>query len=627
MPGKMTDNRSGKTLRRTLVGLAALVLIGVGLWSRFEGEASEEVSFSAFLQRVERSPQDFAPEGIQIAISDTPRHAVFRGSWSGGGPFFTAGYLSEPILEKLRQANLPYQITAPPSRTWTRMLISALPLLVVLILAWLFARQLMSGGLGMARRLNRSPARRASKDSTKVTFADVAGVDEVMAEFQETIEFLRHPKKFTRLGGRIPKGALMIGPPGTGKTLLARAIAGEADVPFLSLSGSDFVEMFVGVGASRVRSLFEEAKQLAPCLIFIDEIDAVGRQRGSGIGGGHDEREHTLNQLLVEMDGFEPNTGVLVIAATNRSDVLDPALLRPGRFDRMLIVSRPDRAGRAGILQVHTMKTPLSEGVDLDVIARGTPGFVGADLANLVNEAALYAARADRNQVEMVDLERAKDKVLMGPERRSMVISPADQRAIATHQAGHALVGKLMADSDPVYKVSMIPRGSKLGVTQQLPSEDSRNLSATAARDQLALAMGGRAAEEIVLGQVTTSAADDIVTATSLARQMVCDWGMSELLGPVSHGQGPRMVFLGRDLSEPSRHSKKTAGTIDQEVRRLVGEGHDRARRVVRENLDKLKLIADALLEHETISSAEIDLLFAGKKLDRPALHPAAEVT
>jgi cell division protease FtsH len=613
-------------MRKALIAIPALVLIGLGLMRWLDGDVDEEIAFSVFLQRVERSPQAFHADGIQIWGTTTRRHAEYRGKWQDGGGFVAAGHLSSPMLEKIRQAGIPYVIKAPSSGAWQRLLIGGLPFVAVLILGFLLMRMLMGGGnAGLLRRLNRSPARRASKDQTKVTFADVAGIDEVRAEFEETIAFLRQPSNFTRLGGRIPKGALMVGPPGTGKTLLARAIAGEAQVPFLSLSGSDFVEMFVGVGASRVRSLFEEAKQLAPCLVFIDEIDAVGRQRGSGIGGGHDEREQTLNQLLVEMDGFEPNTGVLVIAATNRPDVLDPALLRAGRFDRVLVVARPDRAGRTGILQVHTSKTPLSAEVDLDIIARGTPGFVGADLANLVNEAALAAARADREQVGMADLERAKDKVLMGAERRSLVISASDQRAIATHQAGHALVGKLMADSDPVYKVSIVPRGSKLGITQQLPSEDRHNLSATGARDQLTVTMGGRAAEEILLEQVTTSAADDIANATSLARQMVCSWGMSERLGPVAHGSGPRMVVMGRELSEPSRHSQKTAGEIDQEVRRLVREGHDRARRLLRANVDNLKLIADALLEHETISSAEIDLLLAGQKIARPPSTPTVK--
>jgi cell division protease FtsH len=427
-------------MRKSLFAIPALVLIGVGLAHRLGGEAAEEIAFSAFLQKVERSPGAFHADGIQISATETRRHALYRGKWQDGGAFYSSGYLDEPLLDKLRHASLRYQIVAPASGVWRALFIGALPFVAVLILWFLLTRLLMGGTAGLARRLNRSPARRAAKDQTKVTFADVAGIDEVMAEFQETITFLRHPQKFTRLGGRIPKGALMIGPPGTGKTLLARAIAGEAGVPFLSLSGSDFVEMFVGVGASRVRSLFEEAKQLAPCLVFIDEIDAVGRQRGSGIGGGHDEREQTLNQLLVEMDGFEPNQGVLVIAATNRPDVLDPALLRAGRFDRVLVVARPDRAGRTGILQVHTARTPLSAEVDLDIIARGTPGFVGADLANLVNEAALAAARADRGQVEMADLERAKDKVLMGPERRSMVMS-AGRSAGHRHPSGRTRPG------------------------------------------------------------------------------------------------------------------------------------------------------------------------------------------
>jgi cell division protease FtsH len=610
--------------RWSLIALIALVMIGFLVSNWPEGESEQEIPFSAFVLKLERTPSEFHPEGISIRPSGRPHQALFRGHWRSGGAFFTQGYLDSAVLEKLRSAQLSYQILAPPSGTLKDLLIGALPLLMVLVVCALLLRQLLRGNLDLARRLNRSPARRSTGERARVTFADVAGIDEVMAEFQEVIAFLRHPKKFTGLGGRIPKGALMVGPPGTGKTLLARAIAGEAEVPFLSLSGSEFVEMFVGVGASRVRSLFAEARQLAPCLIFIDEIDAVGRQRGSGIGGGHDEREHTLNQLLVEMDGIEDNQGVLIIAATNRPDVLDPALLRPGRFDRLLVVAPPDRGGRAGILKLHTLRTPLADDVDLEVIARGTPGLVGADLANLVNEAALAAARGNRDRLDMADLEAAKDKVLLGRERRSMVVSPADQQAIATHQAGHALIGKLMVESDPIYKVSMIPRGSKLGVTQQLPTEDSRNLSAAGARDQLTVAMGGRAAEEIVLGQITTSAADDIEKATSLARQMVCAWGMSERLGPVAHGQGRRMVLMGRELGEPAaRHSQHTAGAIDEEVRRLVGEGQARARHLVRTNLDKLKLITDALLEHETISGAEIDLLFAGGKIDRPRSRPA----
>jgi cell division protease FtsH len=409
-----------------------------------------------------------------------------------------------------------------------------------------------------------------------------------------------------------------VGPPGTGKTLLARAIAGEAGVPFFSISGSDFVEMFVGVGASRVRDLFEQGKKNAPCIIFIDEIDAVGRHRGAGLGGGHDEREQTLNQLLVEMDGFESNDGVILIAATNRPDVLDPALLRPGRFDRRIVVPRPDVKGRLGILKVHTKKTPLGGGIELEIIARGTPGFSGADLENLVNEAALLAARADKSQLDMHDFEMAKDKVLMGPERRSMIISDSDKRVTAFHEAGHALVGKMMKGSDPVHKVTIIPRGRALGLTQQLPTEDRLNLSLEAANDQIAVAMGGRVSEELVFHQLTTGASNDIQVATDLARKMVCDWGMSEKLGPLHFGKREGEVFLGRDFGDGGKeYSEQTAVEIDAEVRKIVTDNYQRAKTVVMENLDKLKALAEALLEYETIDGAEIDVIFAGRRLDR----------
>jgi len=458
-----------------------------------------------------------------------------------------------------------------------------------------------------------------------MTFADVAGIEEAKYEVEEIIAFLKDPKKFTRLGGRIPKGVLMMGPPGTGKTLLARAIAGEAGVPFFSISGSDFVEMFVGVGASRVRDLFEQGKKNAPCIIFIDEIDAVGRHRGAGLGGGHDEREQTLNQLLVEMDGFESNDGVILIAATNRPDVLDPALLRPGRFDRRIVVPRPDVKGRTGILAVHTKKTPLAGGVDLDVIARGTPGFSGADLENLVNEAALLAARADKTQLDMGDFEKAKDKVLMGPERRSMIISDSDKRVTAYHEAGHALVGKMMKGSDPVHKVTIIPRGRALGLTQQLPAEDRLNLSKEGANDQIAVAMGGRVAEELIFHQLTTGASNDIQVATDLARKMVCEWGMSDKLGPLHFGKREAEVFLGRDFGDAGKeYSEQTAIEIDNEVRTIVTANYERAKKIVMENLDKLKALAEALLEHETVDGADIDVIFAGQRLDRKPAVPAA---
>jgi cell division protease FtsH len=484
----------------------------------------------------------------------------------------------------------------------------------------------------MAMSFGKSKAKLLSENQKKVTFADVAGIEEAKEEVEEIIAFLKDPKKFTRLGGRIPKGVLMMGSPGTGKTLLARAIAGEAGVPFYSISGSDFVEMFVGVGASRVRDLFEQGKKNAPCLIFIDEIDAVGRHRGAGLGGGHDEREQTLNQLLVEMDGFESNDGVILIAATNRPDVLDPALLRPGRFDRRIMVSPPDVKGRTGILKVHTKKTPMSSNVDLDVIARGTPGFSGADLENLVNEAALLAARHDKEQLDRSDFEAAKDKVMMGPERRSMIISDKDKKVTAYHEAGHALVGKMVKGADPIHKVTIIPRGRALGLTQQLPVEDRLNVSKELANDQIAIAMGGRVAEELVFGQITTGASNDLQVSTDLARKMVCAWGMSEKMGPLHFGRRDEMVFLGRDFVEHKEYSEQTAVEIDTEIRRIVTTNYDRARKIVSENLDKLKLIADALLERETLDGNDIDVLLSGRLIiDRtppvapfPTLAPEA---
>jgi cell division protease FtsH len=481
-----------------------------------------------------------------------------------------------------------------------------LPMLFLLVMFYLFMRQLQAGG-GKAMSFGKSKARMLSESQNKVTFADVAGADEAKDEVEELIAFLQDPKKFQRLGGRIPKGVLMVGPPGTGKTLLARAIAGEAGVPFFSISGSDFVEMFVGVGASRVRDLFEQGKKHAPCIIFIDEIDAVGRHRGAGLGGGHDEREQTLNQLLVEMDGFEHNEGVIIIAATNRPDVLDPAILRPGRFDRRITVARPDIRGREGILAVHTRKVPLAGDVDLGVLAAGTPGFVGADLENLVNEAALLAARQDKDSVAMVDFELAKDKVLMGPERRSMVMSNEERKVSAWHEAGHTLVGKLVPGNDSVHKVSIIPRGAALGVTQFLPTEDRHTMTRKQLLARIAMALGGRVAEEEVFGEITSGASDDIKRATRMARAMVCELGMSDKLGPIAYNEGEQNVFLGREMTARSDAiSEETAREIDREVRRIVDEQLERARKVVRENRDKLDRLATALLERETIDGEEI---------------------
>jgi cell division protease FtsH len=483
---------------------------------------------------------------------------------------------------------------------------------------WIFMlRQMQSGG-NKALSFGKSRAKLLSNQQKRVTFKDVAGVEEAKEELQEIIEFLKEPQKFQKLGGRIPKGVLMMGPPGTGKTLLARAIAGEANVPFFSISGSDFVEMFVGVGASRVRDLFEQGKKNAPCIIFIDEIDAVGRHRGAGLGGGHDEREQTLNQLLVEMDGFESNDGVILIASTNRPDVLDPALLRPGRFDRRVVVSRPDVRGREGILKVHTRKIPLGEDVDISVIARGTPGFTGADLANLVNEAALNAARYNKKVVAMADFELAKDKVLMGAERKSMVISNEEKRVTAYHEAGHTLVGLKVPNADPVHKVTIIPRGMALGVTQQLPEGDRHNFTKEYLLGQISILMGGRIAEETFLGNITTGASNDIERATELARAMVCEYGMSEL-GPLTFGKKEEQIFLGREIAQHRDYSEETSIRIDSEVRKIVTEQYERARKIIEENRDTMVHLAEALLEHESLDGVQIRRIVAGLPLDDSA--------
>src|SRR5215204_3669911 len=492
--------------------------------------------------------------------------------------------------------------------------VSFLPWLLLIGFYLFLFRQMQSGG-NKALSFGKSRAKLLNNQQKRVTFKDVAGVEEAKEELQEIIEFLKEPQKFQKLGGRIPKGVLMMGPPGTGKTLLARAIAGEANVPFFSISGSDFVEMFVGVGASRVRDLFEQGKAHAPCIIFIDEIDAVGRHRGAGLGGGHDEREQTLNQLLVEMDGFESNDGVILIAATNRPDVLDPALLRPGRFDRRVVVSRPDVRGREGILKVHTRKIPLGEDVDISIIARGTPGFTGADLANLVNEAALNAARYNKKLVAMGDFELAKDKVLMGAERKSMVISNEEKRVTAYHEAGHTLVGLKVPNADPVHKVTIIPRGMALGVTQQLPEGDRHNYTKEYLLGQIAILMGGRIAEEVFLGSITTGASNDIERATELARAMVCEYGMSNL-GPLTFGKKEEQIFLGREISQHRDFSEDTAIKIDQEVKKLVGDQYERARNIVEENRDTMIRLAETLLDRETLDAVQIRRIIAGLSLD-----------
>ena len=504
---------------------------------------------------------------------------------------------------------------AEESPWYMNVLISWVPMLL-LIGVWIFFMRQMQAGGGKAMAFGKSKARLVTDKSKKVTFADVAGIDEAKAELEEVIEFLRDPKKFTRLGGRIPKGLLLVGQPGTGKTLLARAIAGEAEVPFLSISGSDFVEMFVGVGASRVRDLFDQGKKNAPCIIFIDEIDAVGRHRGAGLGGGHDEREQTLNQLLVEMDGFESNEGVILVSATNRPDVLDPALLRPGRFDRQVVVPLPDVKGREKILEVHTKKTPLADDLDFGVIARGTPGFSGADIENLVNEAALYAARFGKDSVTMSDFEFAKDKVMMGAERKSMVISIEERKNTAYHESGHALVARLLPGSDPIHKVTIIPRGMALGLTQQLPVDEKHTYPKQYLLDNITILLGGRAAEELILNEFTTGSGNDIERATNLARKMVCEWGMSDAMGPLSYGKKEEQIFLGREFAVHKDYSEETAQKIDEEVTRLVSESYVKAKQLLSDHIEILNRIALELLEKEVLNTAELDEIIQMKRDD-----------
>ena len=525
----------------------------------------------------------------------------------------TPNYMDRAEVQDLDSHGVNVTIKSQQGNVYWHALLSFAPILVLVALFMFMMRQMQSGG-NKALSFGKNRARLLSMQQKKITFKDVAGVTEAKEELREIIEFLREAQKFQRLGGRIPKGVLMVGPPGTGKTLLARAVAGEANVPFFSISGSDFVEMFVGVGASRVRDLFEQGKKNAPCIIFIDEIDAVGRHRGAGLGGGHDEREQTLNQLLVEMDGFESNDGVILIAATNRPDVLDPALLRPGRFDRRVVVDRPDIRGREEILKVHSKKVPLSDDVNLAVLARGTPGFTGADLANMVNEAALTAARFNRKAVHMFDFEVAKDKVLMGAERKSMLLSEDDKRDTAYHEAGHVLVAAKREHSDPLHKVTIIPRGMALGVTMHLPEEDKHTVTRDYLNTQLAILMGGRCAEEIFMNRMTTGAGNDIVRATELARKMVCEYGMSEL-GPLTYGKKEQEVFLGRDIAQSRDYSDDTAQQIDKAVRRLVDEGYNSAYKILDENREIMHAMAAALLERETLDATEIELLIQGKQL------------
>ena len=573
--------------------------------------------FSRFLQEIERGNV----KEVTIADSDV------KGKLASGDSFRTVLPMEYPqLIEMLRDKQVQITGEKPTQSPWLTALVSWAPFLFIIGFWIFFMRQMQSGG-NKALSFGKSRARLLTAHQKKVTFKDVAGVEEAKEELQEIIDFLKEPQKFQKLGGRIPKGVLLVGPPGTGKTLLARAIAGEANVPFFSISGSDFVEMFVGVGASRVRDLFEQGKKNAPCIIFIDEIDAVGRHRGAGLGGGHDEREQTLNQLLVEMDGFESNEGVILIAATNRPDVLDPALLRPGRFDRRVVVARPDVRGREGILAVHVRKIPLAEDVDISVIARSTPGFSGADLANLVNEAALNAARMNQKTVTHEDFESAKDKVLMGVARKSLIISEHEKRVTAYHEAGHAMVATMVEGADPLHKVTIIPRGMALGVTQQLPVDDRHTYPRAYLEGQLAIMMGGRLAEELFLDTMTTGAGNDIEQATELARKMVCQFGMSTL-GPLTYGKQEEQIFLGREIAQHRDYSESTAVSIDQEVRRLVMQGYERAKSILNENRDALARIAEALLERESLDAAEIKLLIAGQPLeDRrpPKVEPKNE--
>ena len=527
------------------------------------------------------------------------------------------GVIDGDTRKEWEEHGLNFRFQSKPFN-WLSVFFNFLPWLLFVGL-WLFILRQMQGGPKGAFSFGKSRAKLVSEDRPKITFKDVAGAEEAKTELQEIIEFLKDPRKFQRLGGRIPKGVLLVGPPGTGKTYMAKAVAGEAEVPFFSMSGSDFVEMFVGVGASRVRDLFEQGKNHAPCIIFIDEMDAVGRHRGAGIGGGHDEREQTLNQLLVEMDGFESKEGVILIAATNRPDVLDPALMRPGRFDRQVVVDLPDVKGREGILRVHTRNVPLAKDVEINIIARGTPGLSGADLENLVNEAALLASRQDRSRVIMQDFEDAKDKVMMGVERRSLVISDDEKRLTAYHEIGHALIAKLIPESDPVHKVTIIPRGRGLGLTTYLPVDERHTLRESYCRARMAYTLGGRVAEKIIFGEVTTGATNDYAQATELARRMVCDWGMSERLGPMSYGPKQEEIFLGRDIGHRREYSDRTAEAIDEEIKALITEAADKARKLLKENTPMLHAMAEALLEHEVLDDLQLDKLMNGEKLEPPS--------
>ena len=587
------------SLQKNIALWLFISLIFVLLWHLFNQPRStqENIIYSDFIS--------YAEKGQVVEV--TMQGESITGKLNNGKNFKTYAPKDASVVPLLKEKGVKIASKPVDESPWyMNVLISWVPMLL-LIGVWIFFMRQMQAGGGKAMAFGKSRARLVTDKSKKVTFADVAGIDEAKAELEEVIEFLRDPKKFTRLGGRIPKGLLLVGQPGTGKTLLARAIAGEAEVPFLSISGSDFVEMFVGVGASRVRDLFDQGKKNAPCIIFIDEIDAVGRHRGAGLGGGHDEREQTLNQLLVEMDGFESNEGVILVSATNRPDVLDPALLRPGRFDRQVVVPLPDVKGREKILEVHTKKTPLNEDVDFVVIARGTPGFSGADIENLVNEAVLYAARYGKDKVMMSDFEFAKDKVMMGAERKSMVISDAEKRNTAYHESGHALVARLLPGSDPIHKVTIIPRGMALGLTQQLPVDEKHTYPKQYLLNNITILLGGRAAEELILNEFTTGSGNDIERATNLARKMVCEWGMSDEMGPLSYGKKEEQIFLGRELAVHKDYSEETAQRIDNEITRLVSESYEKAKKLLSDHIDILNKIASALLEKEVLNTSELD--------------------
>jgi len=589
------NSRVKNLLFWVVVGLFMILLFN--LFSVTPQVQEEEVIFSEFMAKLDNG------EVTKVTIKANHISAILKNETR------IKAYLAEypDLVKVLRERNVQIEVKPPDESPWyITFLVTWGPFVLFLGLWFFLMRQMQIGG-NKALSFGKSRARMLTEERKKITFADVAGIDEAKEEVYEIIEFLKDPRKFQKLGGRIPKGVLIVGPPGTGKTLLAKAIAGEAGVPFFSISGSDFVEMFVGVGASRVRDLFEQGKKHAPCIIFIDEIDAVGRLRGAGLGGGHDEREQTLNQLLVEMDGFDTTEGVILIAATNRPDVLDPALLRPGRFDRQIIVNRPDIRGRAEILKVHTKKVPMAADVELEKIARGTPGFSGADLENLVNEAALWAARLNKKEVESVDFEMAKDKVLMGAERKSMVLTDEEKRVTAFHEAGHALMAKLLPGTDPVHKVTIIPRGRALGVTMQLPTDDRHNYSKEYLYNTLAILMGGRVAEELIFKNITTGAGNDLERATDLARKMVCEWGMSEALGPLTFGKKNEEIFLGREIATHRDFSEQIAEQIDGEIKRLVTENYDRTKRLLTEHVHILKALAEALLEKEVLDALEID--------------------